>query len=338
MEPATEILPAIRPAVPFALHQATNGLIQDFLSGRAATTLRAYSRDLEDFRAFIGPLVGAASFTLNQAACKFLIGGQGEANRITLAYKANLVERKLRAATINRRLAALRSLVKLARTLGLVAWTLEIPSLKAAPYRDTRGPGRNGYASLLEELESRTDAKAKRDRAVLRLLYDLALRRGEVVSLDVEHLDLKTGTVAVLGKGKTERETLTLAPETKAALAAWIQARGEAPGPLFVNFDHARKGARLSGTSLYRMVRDLGAAAGLKVRPHGLRHAAITEACKVAQAAGIGLEEVLDFSRHADVKTLMLYRDRERNVQGRLAALVAAGARYVEPTMERGEQ
>ena len=38
-----------------------------------------------------------------------------------------------------------------------------------------------------------------------------------------------------------------------------------------------------------------------------------------------GHEEVLDFSRHADVKTLMIYRDRERNVQGQLAALVAAG-------------
>ena len=53
--------------------------------------------------------------------------------------------------------------------------------------------------------------------------------------------------------------------------------------------------------------------------------AAITEACKLAQAKGMGLEEVLDFSRHRDVKVLMVYRDRERDVQGQLAALVAAG-------------
>ena len=64
---------------------------------------------------------------------------------------------------------------------------------------------------------------------------------------------------------------------------------------------------------------------GLKVRPHGLRHTAITEACKLAQAKGMGLEEGLDFSRHRDVKVLMVYRDRERNVQGQLATLVAAG-------------
>src|SRR3989304_2991588 len=60
-------------------------------------------------------------------------------------------------------------------------------------------------------------------------------------------------------------------------------------------------------------------------RPTGLRHTAITEACKLAQAKGMGLEEGLDFSRHRDVKVLMVYRDRERNVQGQLATLVAAG-------------
>jgi hypothetical protein len=55
-----------------------------------------------------------------------------------------------------------------------------------------------------------------------------------------------------------------------------------------------------------------------------LGHSAITEACKAAQANGMGLEEVLDFSRHRDIKVLMVYRDRERDVQGQLAAFVAA--------------
>ena len=39
----------------------------------------------------------------------------------------------------------------------------------------------------------------------------------------------------------------------------------------------------------------------------------------MAQAHGMTLDEVLDFSRHADVSTLMIYRDRERDVQGSLA-------------------
>lgn len=75
------------------------------------------------------------------------------------------------------------------------------------------------------------------------------------------------------------------------------------------------------------MLRDLGRDAGLKVRPHGLRHTAITEACKAAQANGIGLEEVLDSSRHSrkSIAILMVYRDRERNVQGQLTSLVSMG-------------
>jgi hypothetical protein len=48
---------------------------------------------------------------------------------------------------------------------------------------------------------------------------------------------------------------------------------------------------------------------------------AITEACKPTQANGFGLEEMPDFSRHSreSIAVLMVYRDRERNVQGQLA-------------------
>ncbi len=57
--------------------------------------------------------------------------------------------RRPSANTINRRLTALRSLVKLGRTLGLVSFTLEVQSVKADPYRDTRGPGRAGFRDML---------------------------------------------------------------------------------------------------------------------------------------------------------------------------------------------
>ena len=299
--------------------EPADGLLAAFLSGRSECTRRAYSQDLEDFGRFLG--VNRVS----EAATMLLSRGHGNANALALAWKASLQERRLQAATINRRLAALRSLVQLARTLGIVAWTLEVRNVRAESYRDTRGPGRHGVRLLLDEIERRRDKKALRDRAALRLLYDLGLRRSEVVGLDVDDLDLDTGTVAVLGKGRTQKTNLTLPGPTKEAIQQWLEARGTEPGPLFTNLDRARKGYRLTGTSLYRIVRRLGEQVGLKVRPHGLRHTAITEACKLAQAKGMGLEEVLDFSRHRDVKVLMVYRDRERDVQGQLATLVAAG-------------
>jgi len=308
---------------PFPPHSSTDPqrLIDAFLSGRNPRTIKAYTQDLTDFQAFVG------ARSVDDAARMLLSDGHGPANLLALSYRTHLVERGLQAATINRRLAALRSLTHLARTFGLVPWKLEIQNVRSEVYRDTRGPGRQGFRCLLDEVERRKTKKTTRDKAILRLLYDLALRCGEVVQLDLEDVDLATGTLAVRGKGKSSKQLLTVPEPTKLALQGWLEARGLHPGPLFTNFDRARKGGRLTGTSIYRMVQDLGRRQGLKVRPHGLRHTAITEACKSAQANGIGLEEVLDFSRHSrkSLSILMVYRDRERNVQGQLASLVADG-------------
>lgn len=125
----------------------------------------------------------------------------------------------------------------------------------------------------------------------------------------------------VLAKGKTDKQQLTLPEPTKQALNDWMQIRGGESGALFPNLDRAKKGRRLTGVSIYRIVRALGEENGIKTRPHGIRHTAITEACKVAAENGIGLEEVLDFSRHSrsSVAILMVYRDRERNIQGQMA-------------------
>ena len=292
-----------------------------FLAGRNARTVCAYRQDQEAFRRFLQVP------TLDDAAQRLLAAAPGAAHALALAYQAHLFERGLQATTVNRRLATLRSLVQFAGTVGRVTWALEIKNVKTQPYRDTTGPGTTAIRAMLAALQARRDAKAQRDRAALRLLYDLGLRRGEVVALDVADVDLTTGTVAVLGKGRRQQDVLALPEPTQAALRLWLTVRGWQPGPVFTNFDRARKGSgRLTGTSLYRIVRTLGAQVGFTVRPHGLRHTAITEACKAAQAHGIALEEVLDFSRHRDVKVLMIYRDRERNVQGTLAALVAAHA------------
>jgi integrase/recombinase XerC len=112
---------------------------------------------------------------------------------------------------------------------------------------------------------------------------------------------------------------------TKTVILGWLKISGFEPGPLFfTSLDRAGKSTgRLTGAGVYSIIRDLGKRVGISTRPQGLRHTAITEACKIAQARGMPLEEVLDFSRHANVQTLMLYRDRERNVQGYLVSLVA---------------
>jgi len=298
----------------------TEQLVAAFLEGRSPATMAAYRRDLEDYSTF----VGAPSVT--EAARRLLGRGHGEANRVALAYRAHLVERGLAPATTNRRLAALRSLVKLSRTLGMVGWTLEVSNVRSEPYRDTKGPGVSGYRRLLAAVGHGDDPKSLRDRAVVHLLYDLALRRGEVVGLDVADLDLDAGTLAVLGKGRTERITLTLPQPTHDALTAWLDARGPQPGPLFTNFDRAGKGGRLTGTSVYRLAVTLGKKAGLgHVRPHGLRHTAITSALDLTCG---DVRAVQRFSRHKSLAVLMAYDDNRKDLGGVVARQVAeAGVR-----------
>ncbi len=291
-------------------------LVETFLSGRSPRTLEAYGQDLRDFARFVGA-------TSSEAAVQVLLGrGRGEANATAHAYRAALLEKGLSPSTVNRRLAALRSLVKLARLFNLSDFSLDVESVKSKPYRDTRGPGRAGVRLLLDELERHQGPKATRDHALVRLLYDLGLRRGEAVALDVKDVDFKSGTVSILGKGRTERETLTLPEPTKKALEAWVAVRGSAEGPLFVNFDRAGKGQRLAGRSVARILGALGEALGLKVRPHGLRHAAITEAL---DRTGGNLRAVQRFSRHLDSRVLGLYDDNREDLGGEVARLVAGG-------------
>ena len=151
-------------------------------------------------------------------------------------------KRGLPATTINRRLATLRSLVKLANTHGLVTWTLSVKNVPVQPYRDTCGPGRDGFRAMLEAAGAQPGPKGLRDVALLRLLHDLGLRRSEAVRLDIEDVDLPGNRIFLLGRGRSRKEPVSLPEPTRAALAAWLEARGSEPGPLFVNFDRAGKG------------------------------------------------------------------------------------------------
>lgn len=300
--------------------EQTGRLVSAFLAGRNERTCRAYRGDLEHFRDYL------RTSSVGDAARALLRHKHGEANALVLSYRAELVQSGLAPATVNRKLAALRSLVRRARLLGIVAWTLEVQNVKSQAYRDTRGPGRKGFERLLSALYARQDKQAVRDRAMLRLLFDLALRRQEVVSLDACDVDRETNCVAVLGKGRTQKVRLTMPQQTAAAVADWLRVRGNEPGPLFINFDRARKGHRLTGRSLHRIVRGIGNRAGIRVSPHGLRHAAITEALDLTNG---DVRAVQRFSRHRDLRVLNIYDDSREDLAGKVAQLVASGDRVM---------
>lgn len=88
---------------------------------------------------------------------------------------------------------------------------------------------------------------------------------------------------------------------------------------------------RLETRSVLRIVRTRGAAVGIKLWTHGLRHSAITVAIEQGQKAGIGLDQIRHFSRHKQVATMMLYRDErdQAKTQEQLARIVAGSLCHV---------
>lgn len=198
--------------------------IEAFLAGRKPTTLRADRADLDDFARFLGRPGDRAP------------GGRGggQANAAVMAYRAHLVARGLSSATIARRLAAIRSVVHLARTLGKCTWQLDVEAPEIEGSRDTRGAGRDGRRMMLAVAtrEASDDSPlGLRNLALVRTIRDLGLRRAEALACDLADLDLEAGTPRIVGKGRTESVPLTLSrpaggPRSLANGAPRLPARG----------------------------------------------------------------------------------------------------------------
>lgn len=302
-----------------------NRLIESFKRGMSPRTLEAYAGDLEHFGGFCGEAPGMAVRDL-------LTVSHGQANGLGLAYRASMIEAGLAPATINRRLSAIKSVVKFARTLGLTDWQPEIDGVKSQSYRDTAGPGVDGSRALLKAARDQAVgydqgsvqiARAKRNAAIVRMLFDMGMRRGELTSLDMEHVDLDARKVWVMGKGKRERIPMTLPIETTKALREWLDTRSTIclphDKPVFVGLSGPKIGKRLSGKGIWEFVSTAGKRVGIKAAPHGLRHASITEVLDATGDVRAGQK----FARHSNVNTTMIYDDNRSDIGGVAAQRVA---------------
>jgi len=310
---------------PTAILPGPIDLLTEFLRTLKDSTKKAYKRDLEDFRAFL------KLRNVRQTVNYFVSNGPVLANTLALRYKDHLMQRGLAPRTINGRLSTLRGITKAGRLVGVITWWISVQDIRCkGPSRDTRGPGRAGFQRMVTEAALQQGDRGLRDVAILRLLYDLALRSGEVSSLNIEDVDIENREIRVMGKGDYQKATLSMPRPTTEALKNWLTVRGGASksAPLFVGCTMGGKKTRkrLSRISMYKVVRLIGKRVGIATRPHGLRHTAISEAVRLVQQNGIDLTAVLKFSRHTNINTLQFYLDQESGLQGKIADLVATAS------------
>jgi integrase/recombinase XerC len=289
----------------------------DFLTLQLSpNTKRTYASALNDF--FI-KLTGIP--TNPQQIQEFLRLSQFEAVGVVLKYQGLLLDLGLAPSTINTRLSAVKSLTNHARKLGQCNYSLEdVILLHVENYRDTSGVGVDDYRSILNEVD-RSSLKGKRDYAILRLLWDNAIRRGELVSTNIE--DFRDGKLWILRKGKLQKQPIDLAARTAAAIQEWLTVReGQANEPIFIALDGRSHGKRLSGRSVARVVDWTSTDAGVEkhMSPHRIRHSAITAAL---DATNGDVRTVQQLSGHEDLNVIRRYDDNRKGLQKKVSNLLS---------------
>jgi integrase/recombinase XerD len=260
--------------------------------GLSANTVEAYGRDL---RRYAEQLAGAG--VTDWAAVT---------RRDVQAHLADLVRRGLSPRSQARALSAIRQLHALlvAEKLAPVNATDEID----APRPGRRLPSllsREEVAALLASPDPRT-AAGRRDRAMLELLYATGLRVSELVSLELNDVNLESRVLVARGKGAKERLVPIGAPAAEAVRTYLFAARdallhGRSSKDLFVT----PRGGRMTRQGFSKILDRAARAAGIRRRisPHKLRHSFATHLLE----GGADLRAVQAMLGHADVSTTQIY-------------------------------
>ena len=116
-----------------------------------------------------------------------------------------------------------------------------------------------------------------RDKAIILLIYDSGLRRSEVSSIRLEDLDLKKGSIKVMGKGSKER-LVGMGEAAKGALMQYLLKREDTQPWVFVTYYKGRpsKITPCSITCMVKRTMQRAGITGVKMGPHTLRHSFAT--------------------------------------------------------------
>lgn len=248
-------------------------------------TLRAYTKDLEEFLLFIDKEPTDID------------------NLDIRSFLASLHYRKLKKSSIARKLATVRSFFKYLHREGLIkknpAKLVSSPKVqKPLPRFLTVDE-----AFVLMEAPKGDTFRMERDKAVLELLYSSGLRVSELTTLDINDIDIKESLVRIRGKGKKER-IVPVGSKAMEAIKNYLPERvllKKKSQALFLN----NRGGRLTQRTIRRIVFKYGRMIALKgyLSPHVLRHTFATHLLH----GGADLRSIQELLGHSSLSTTQRY-------------------------------
>ena len=273
-------------------------LLDQFLSyltvekGLAKKTLEAYSHDLNRF--------------LNYLQEKKIEDVLGVTKLDVRAFLLTLKAKKLSNKTVVRNLVAIRTFFRFLTQEG---------KLESNPVEDLESPQ---LAKTLPEILSLQEVEQLletpkpqtplgiRDRSMLEMLYATGMRVSELVSLQMNQLNLEGGYVLLLGKGSKER-AVPIGGEAIKRVSDYLKgarqklSKGKESPFLFLN----RSGRKMSRQVFWKNIKSYGRRAGIrkKITPHLLRHSFASHLL----ARGADLRSVQMLLGHADISTTQIY-------------------------------
>ena len=266
--------------------------------GFSGNTIEAYRNDLMQLLRF------AEKETLKKS---IIPAWDNFSRQSMLGYVLNLKERNYAVTTVARKVAAAKSFFSFMVSEGKLRKdpTENISSPKVGkPLPEALSVSQ--VRKLIEQPAKSATPDARRDRAMLELLYASGMRVSELISLNLGDIDINNCFVRCFGKGSKER-MVPIYPQAakivdeyiKDVRPLWIQRETEKA--LFLN----QRGERLTRQGLWQILKNYAREAGLdkQVTPHTLRHSFATHML----SGGADLRSVQELLGHANISTTQIY-------------------------------
>lgn len=262
-------------------------------------TVLAYGRDLRELGSFCRERLGGAVALaqLDRSLLRVFLGRLSESCAPT---------------SIARKLASCRAFFAYLERQGVVrknpAALLASPKIRRKLPRFLEPEAAAEVVEAPDSLPDPERVERRRDAALLELLYGSGLRVSELVGVDIDHLELASDEVRVLGKGGKER-LVPVGSKAQAALQVYLSLRHELLDARRATPDKAlflsRRGRRLSVRWVQKLVRRYGilGAGRPDLHPHALRHSCATHLLE----GGADLRVIQEMLGHSSLSTTQRY-------------------------------